>query len=550
MNLSELWRLSKKVYREIVFQSVFSLRTSGAMTWGGDVEKNINTLVKNAGTNTMFAKGMMALFIGSMGVLISFLGATSGIERELASVSSVSTMLSTVLFMIAFMGIQVATSFVSSRIADLLIAFPVSKRDVSKILLMCFIRIFDIPLITAAVVIPIAYGILYSSVSGALITLLSVIATEIFALTLAVSLALFFYSKVIGGSGKSKWGTLMRMVYMLVWIVPTFLLYSITSIAPQIVNLTKALTQSASYVLALLYPFSFSFLISFATFLKASDPIFLILSLGSSLVYFLLAAYFFKWLVKRVVKIGAGGALTVFREEVRDTFITPRSPWLGILKKDLMIASRSSSYFSILVMPVIQAAILGFSTRLIYAPSEVPTEFSLLSLLFLLVFTSVMVSLLPPTLLAIESTAYSYVGSLPLRRRSLVFAKTILSLASYIVSLFTLLVIILITAPNFASSLILGGGIYIFSVLSSIIFEIMLIVRMSGKTPFSGNLYPKLSSYILPMIIGTIISIIPAITFFVTIVFTLSEILSMVSLIVASILEFAIALTFLLRIKN
>ncbi|MGQ9479705.1 MAG: hypothetical protein ACUVQ0_06835 [Thermoproteota archaeon] len=550
MNLPELWRLSKKVYREIVFQSVFSLRTSGAVSWRGDVEKNINTLVKNAETNTMMSKYIMAFFIGFMGVFIPFLGGTPGIERELASVSGVSTMLSTVLFMIAFMGIQVATSFVSSRIADLLVAFPVSKRDVSKILLMCFIRIFDIPLITAVVIIPIAYGISYSSVSGALITLLSVIVTEIFALTLAVSLAFFFYSKVIRGGGKSKRGTLMRMVYMLVWIVPTFLLYSITSIAPQIVNLTKALTQSASYVLALLYPFSLSFLISFATFLKARDPTFLILSLGSSLVYFLLAAYLLKWLVKRIVKIGAGGVIKVFREEVEDTFIVPRSPWLGILKKDLMIASRSPSYFSILAMPIIQAVILGFSTELFYTSSNVSVGFSLLVFLPLLMMASVMVSFLPPTLLTIESTAYSYMWSLPLKKRSLFLAKTILSLSSYLVSLVILLTIMLLTTPNFASIFILIGGIYTFSMLSSIIFETMLIVRMFGRALPSGSLYSKLSSYILPVIISIIISIIPAVAYFMVMVITLSEIPSMVSFAVVSILEFVVALTVLLRIKN
>lgn len=549
MDLSELWRLSKEVYREIVFQSVFSLRTSGAVAWGGDAEKSINTLIKNAEINTKMSKYMMAFFISFMGVFTTFMGPTMGVERETASIYSVSTMLSMVLFTIAFMGIQVTTSFVSSRIADLLIAFPVSRRDVSKIILMCFIRIFDIPLIAAAIIIPISYGISYSSVPGALTTLLSIIVTEVFALTLAVFLALFFYSKVIRGGGKSKWSTFMRLIYMLVWIVPTFLLYSIMSIMPQIINLMKTITQDILYMLALLYPFSLGFLVSFTTFFTMGDSKIIILSLGSSLIYIILAIYFSRWLVKQIVKIGAGGVSTSFRKEVKDTFITPRSPWLGILKKDLMIASRSPSYFGILAMPAIQAVIFGFSTRTIYA-SKVPVGFSLFMFLPLLVMMSMMVSFLPPTLLAIEGTAYSYVGSLPLKKKSLLFAKTVLSFSSYLISLLILLVIMLFIAPNIVSIFLFLGGIYVFPILASIILEMMVIIRLSGGTLPSGNLYSKLSSYILPIVISIVISVIPTISYFLAMILKFSEIMCIISFLATALLEFATALIFLLRTKN
>lgn len=549
MELSELWKLSKEVYREIVFQSFFSLRTSGGMMWGGDVEKSINTLAKNAETNIKISKYMMAFTVCFLSVFMMVMGPNIGVEKELFSTSSVSMTLSIVLFMVAFMGIQVATSFVSSRIADLLAVFPISKRDVSKIILLCFIRIFDIPLIAAVLIIPIAYGISYSSVSGALTILISIIVTEVFALTLAVFLALFFYSKVIRGGGKSKWSMFMRLLSMLVWIIPTFLLYSIMSIAPQIINLIKTLSQGASYVLASLYPFSFGFLVSFTTFFKISDSKILVLSLGSSLIYILLAVYFSKWLVKRIVKIGFGGVSTFSREVAKDTFITPRSPWLGILKKDLMIASRAPSYFTILAMPVIQAVIFGFSTGTFYA-SEAPVGFSLFMFLPLLIMPSIMVSILPPTLLAIEGTAYSYVGSLPLKKKSLLFAKTILSFSSYLISLLILVVIMLLTVPKLVLAFMFLGGIYIFPVLSSIILEMLVIIRLFGGTLPSGNLYSKPVSYILPIVISIVILVIPVISFFLAMIVTFSESMSIISLLVAAILEFMIALIFLLRVKN
>ncbi|MEM2087595.1 MAG: hypothetical protein QXF52_02835 [Thermoproteota archaeon] len=297
--MSELWKLSKKVYREIVFQSIFSLRAGGTLPQGGDIEKNTYRFVKNAEINTMISKALMVFFIVFLGGFTSFLGGVVKVDKELASICGVSTMLSSILFMITFMGLQVATSLVSTKVADFLIPLPVSKKDVSKIILMCFIRIFDIPLVAAALIVPILYGVSYYSILGALTVLLGIIITEIFALALAVFLAISFYSKVIRGGGKSAWRMFMRIIYMLIWVVPTFLMYAITSFATQMLNLMGILTQSFSYLLASLYPFSLGFLVSFATFFNVSDSKILILSVGSSLIYFTLAAYSFRWLLKK-----------------------------------------------------------------------------------------------------------------------------------------------------------------------------------------------------------------------------------------------------------
>lgn len=214
-----------------------------------------------------------------------------------------------------------------------------------------------------------------------------------------------------------------------------------------------------------------------------------------------------------------------------------------------MIASRSLSCFSILVMPVIQAVIFGFSTRTIYA-SEASVGFSFFMFLPLLIITAMIISFLPPTLLAIEGTAYSYVGSLPLKKKELYFAKIILSLSPYLVSLLVLSVILLLTTLNLVSTFIILRGIYIFPVLSSIIFEILVIIKMLDRTLPSGNLYSRISSSLLPMVISILISVITAITYFIVMILTLSETLGVISLATVSVIEFIVALMFLLRIKN
>lgn len=545
MEILGLWRLSKRVYREIVFQSFFSLRVGGALPQKEGVEKSIAILVKNAEKNVLVSKFIMAFFIVFLGLFTFFSGALD-VDRELAAVYGVSTMLSTILFMIVFMGLQVATSFVSSRVADFLIPLPITKSDVSKTILMCFIRIFDIPLVAATLTVPISYGISYRSVSGSLIVFISVLITEVFALALAILLALSFYSKVARGVSRSLLGTLMRILYMFLWIIPTFIGYLITSFAMQMIGLMKALTQSFSYLLTSLYPFSLGFLVSFTTFLDISDIRILILSAVSSLAYFSLAAYSFKWLLKRMKGIGTAGVITVSRERVRDTFVKTNSPWLGIIKKDLRIALRSPSYFSILIMPVIQTVVFSVSLEFLYLSLS---EASLGFIPFFII-TLLMVLLLPPTLLAMESVAYSYVGSLPLNKRTLIFAKTFLSSASYLVSLLALSLIILMRAPGFVFTIMLFGFIYMMSVVASITIENMLLSRMFGKNVPSGNLYLKFYFYILPLIISFVIAIVPIIVYAVTLLLYASENLGMLSLSITSAFEFVAALLFLNKLKK
>ncbi|MGB9718686.1 MAG: hypothetical protein ACPL4E_09670 [Thermoproteota archaeon] len=546
MNTSELWRLSKKVYREVVFQSFFSLRLGGTLPQAGGAEKSILQLVRSAEWNSMLNKVIFAVFIGAIGVFTFFSGVLLQMDKGLAAACGVSSMLSIVLFMTVFMGLQVATSFVSSRVTEFLTPLPLSSRDVSKILLTCFIRIFDIPLIAAVLIIPVAYGVSYGSVTGALTVLLSVVVTEVFALAIAVLLALSFYSKVVKGGGGSSLKTLTRLFYMLVWIIPMFLMYAVTGFAIQMVNLMKTLTQSLSYLLTLIYPFSLGFLASFATFLRTDDPMVAALSVGSSILYLTLAAYSFKWLVKRVVGIGFGSVAAGSRVEVREVSINPGPPWLGVLKKDLRIASRSPSYFSVLMMPVIQIVIISL-TSLYPDMGSAPVESMPPILLPMFMFSLLMVLILPPLLLNTESMAYSYVGSLPLVRRTLILAKTILSSTVYLASLLVLLTITMLRAPGIVHVFTLFGGVFTFSVVASIIFETILLSRMFGRTIPSGNLYLKFYYYILPWILSYLIAMIPTLVYFIILFLTASFALGVAGLTATSILEFLVSVLLLVR---
>ncbi len=514
MKFSEIWRLSSKIYREVSFQSIFSLRVGSPLPQRG--RRDIGQLIRSARINTLVSKLLTTVFIGVFGFIV-FIPMTANApvpsaSRELTLVGSVSAFLAVVLFLIVFMGLQVSTAFVSSKVVEILSPLPLSKRDISNIVFLCFTRIFDIPLIAAIVVFIVAYLFVGGSILGCLISLVAVGSAEIFALTLTIGSARFFYTKVARGGGGSGWQSFLRFAFMLVWVVPTFAAYMAVNFAGQIVQSFASLTQSLSsllQILSLVFPFSWGFLVSYASFLGGFDPSILILSVASSIGYIALTYYCMKWVTGTVRKVGAEGIVTGLRELVKDTFIRPQVPWLGIIRKDLRVASRSPSYASLFLLPAMQTVILAISFSSI-------SDVGLSAALGILIGVSMITLLLPPTLLSIEGLASSYTRSLPMNRRTLVSAKTFLSTVTYLISLIVLYAVAFYLGRDF-SYILAFGAIHLFAIAAAVMLELTILIDRFWKEGFAvGNIYSRLSIYVLIFIPGFAVVLVPMIAMIVT----------------------------------
>jgi hypothetical protein len=457
----------------------------------------------------MVSKIIMSIFISIFGVMVffplSFRTSPFEISEELAVVGTVSAFLAVLMFLIVIMGLQVSTSFFSSEAVGLLNTLPLSKRDVSNVALLCFLRIFDLPLIIAVVGFPVAYVLFRGSVLGGLAALLSIGVTEVFALAMTTGLAKFFYARIAARSGRSKWKTLLRLVLMLVWILPSFGAYVVINFWIEIIQFFASFTQTIlalSYVIVVLYPFSFGFLVSYGTFAHGFSYASLAFAILSSLSYLAVAVYLVRWIAGAIRSIGAGRTMAASMEAVKDTLIQPLVPWLGIIRKDLRIASRAPSYASIFLLPAIQTVILAFS----FSSSG---ELGLTGTLGFITGMSLMTILIPPTLFSIEGLASAYTKSLPLKKRTLILSKTFLATLTYILSLLVIFMTMLLLQKN--SVLILTfGGVHVLAVASANMLEILLLVEKFWKEGFAlGNLYTRLSTYILILIPGGIAIFIP-----------------------------------------
>lgn len=517
MKFRQLWKLSSTVYKEMSFQSIFSLRAGSALPQRGTTD--VKRLVSNARVRMLISKLVTTLFIAVFGFTV-FLPMTAYVPsptppREVTIIGSVSAFLAVVLFLIVFMGLQVSTAFVSSKISDILGALPLSKREISNIIFLCFLRMFDIPLIAAIAVFLSAYFLVGGSILGGLFSLTAIVISEIFALALTIGSARFFYSRVAGGGGRSRWQTLVRFLFMIVWILPTFGAYLVISFAGSIVQSFASVTQTFSMILrflALIYPFSFGFLVSYATFFKVTDYVVLGFSIVSSVVYVIVAAFCLRWVTRTVRKIGGGETVATLRGIVKDTQIKPQIPWLGIIRKDLRIASRAPSFASLFLLPAMQTAILAISFSSF-------RDVGLSVTLGTLTGISMITLLLPPTLLSIEGLASMYTRSLPMEKRTLISAKTLLSIVTYMISLIVLFFVA--TYLNRDFSLILTyGAIHTLSVSAGIMLELTILTNKFWKEGFAvGNIYSRITTYVLILIPAFTIVMLPIIAAFVTFLF-------------------------------
>jgi predicted permease len=145
---------------------------------------------------------------------------------------------------------------------------------------------------------------------------------------------------------------------------------------------------------------------------------------------------------------------------------------------------------------------------------------------------------LPPTMFSIEGLASSYTRSLPLRKRTLILAKTLLALFIYIISIIALLVIALFLKKDFTMEIVFGA-LNLFSIASASMLELTILARKFWKEGFAlGNLYARLSTFILILVPGYIVAGIPMVAAFVT--YLLAENMVLQVFVTAALAEFAV----------
>jgi hypothetical protein len=219
------------------------------------------------------------------------------------------------------------------------------------------------------------------------------------------------------------------------------------------------------------------------------------------------------------------------RERVQDTFVRIQSPWLGIIRKDLRLALRTPSYASLFLLPAIQSVVIAMS----FSPFAENAFSTALGVLTGLTF---MTLLLPMTMFSMEGLAVAYVKSLPLKERTLILAKAFFSSSAYLISLAVFFLVSWILGKSLPYVLAFGL-LHTFSIAAACLLELMLLADKFWKRGSAiGNLYSKLSTYILIWVPGFIMALAPVVAS--TVVFLFNQSLALAIFFTVAFSEFTL----------
>ncbi len=447
MGWRNAWRLSRIGYREIAFQAIYAVRLGNVLPERQDADLKART-----DRRVLQSKVMVAALLGLMG----FAGA-GATDPRIAHVLApnappaiyVASLISGVLLLqMSFLwttGLQILPTFLASRVLPTLETLPISLGDRRKTGFLLYLRLFDLPALAVLIVTPLSFGWALGSPLAGLALLPGTVAAILLAFALALATGTYFVRRVQGSpAGLSS--TALRWLFLVLLAVPAFAIYAFISFSPEF--LAEFTTLSAHPTLALtglllVFPFPYGFLPSLvlpnaSTASLGLSPFNVGVLLLAAAAYVVPLTLLAQWLYAAPREYALAQPLVLTRRTnggpLRTGAVVP-----AVILKDLRVASRSPAYAFVVLLPLLDALVLGLSTFVGH-----PREQDVFRLGAAGVSTAALLAtFFGPAFFATEVMAYSYTRTLPLALRSLILGKVslvvlIYGLASVLVLAFTI----------------------------------------------------------------------------------------------------------------
>lgn len=517
--LKDLWKISRVVYRELLFQATM-LQSSSALTAYTEQQTeqattsrrpSVYELAKRTERSFVFFKVMTlivcASIVGSTIFFIIFYPAQVSAKERLVVTSL--ALLSAILisaFVLFFMIIIQASMLYSPRIYQPLLMLDLSDREISKILALAFFRMFDAYLIGSLIISLIAFIMLGKALAG-LIYAIFLGATYILILWLVVAVSRKF--RGFSAPAKTKTQQVARILlilgYVLVFSLFYVIPYAVYNILPIVIDAFSAIPETYQRVLINIPPLSATYLVA-SFYVGEINTQSLMLPLASSVIYLLLSVYSLRALFNALASIPYLTLQAPTRTEVPPTvsatMITAkiRSPLWGHVIKDLRLTLRDPNYAIVLFFGPIILIVYTLAYSLLKQPTS-----SLVSMVYIATILTLSQS---PSLLLVEKRGLDYLLSLPVSYRDIAKSKASLMTLSYAGLALSTIVIFAILELRYA---ILGCGLLLnligaFTYSYKIIRKILYYVLETGKS----LLIMTKASFMLYLIgLGALFGVIP-----------------------------------------
>ena len=515
MDWRERLRLSNCLYREVTFQAIYALK-SGNVFFSGDRKR------EQEGPAVAQRRVLQSKLTVAVLFMLTFLASAFALRygREFFPTTlsalyfdgTIISLVLVVLFSLVWItGLQVALPFVSSQATTALLVLPVTEEDAAWVSFLAFLRLFDAPLLTALIFFPMAVGLALSSVLAGAAVLPGVLATEVLALALSLLTAKFFSRSVSGASGGSLRSLAVRWLYLVLWTIPSLVITIFITFSVQIITalgdweLNAPLTLQAVFAL---FPFPFGLLAaSFATPSVAGGPSNSV-TIALALVYFAVVAVSVRWILRAPLALSRITTVSNARRLAGTRLIVTR-PSMAILKKDLRIASRTPAYAFLLLLPLLDAFVLGLFT---YLGSPAPI------LAQRYAFAGVTVAVLlatffGPVFFATEVIGFSLTRTLPLSQRTLILSKTSLIALVYLMA-FGVVAVLVASRVNDFPAFVLFAVIELPAVIAAAFLEIGVLLERAKRTGVPiASLYSGAWWTTLVVVPGLVVSVAPLVLY-------------------------------------
>jgi predicted permease len=439
-------RLSEIAYLELSFQAVYALRQGNVLA--AEAPREPGELANTARRRVAQSKFLVSLLIvllvgGSMLTLTSiverlFFGplVVTPISLSLYTGTVIAGLLLLELSFLWMVGLQSLPTFLGSQILPVLETLPISEKKLNRVALLVMLRLFDAPAVTALVLTPIALGIALDSALAGLLVLPGVVIVIVLAMGLSLRTGRFFVQHVQGSRGGLR-ASVLRWFYLLLWAVPAFGIYGFVAFGPQIIHGLAYLSQAAPGALGsllLVFPFPFGIVPLFG--LSGPASIFNLPGGNPWTITLVAVAYggltlgVAWWLRTAPRALSRLSPEVEITDERKGAELRPVGPPAAILLKDLRTASRTPGYAFVILLPLIDAVVIGLSSYIGAPPPRSVFDLAAAAVST----TAILATFFGPAFFATEVMGYSYTRTLPLTNRSMLFGKSSLIVLIYVVA--------------------------------------------------------------------------------------------------------------------
>ena len=515
MKTADAWRLSAVPYSEMAFRSI--LQNSSNMWWGsfgrGSSEASgREDLVKRALRIARFDKLVITVFvIAAAGApfLPQALGASYGIS------ASVTLSLAVSFALIVLYGVQTLSSFVTSGPSPVLSTLPLMREDVSLVNLLSFVRTSDY-LVVGSVACQIFFvSLVTGSALSGLFMLLAGAVNSVLGVGVSLWLSSVFYRNILG-SKQGKRGGALRLAMLLAWGVVVLGIGVLFAGAGYLIPLVQSVVASpdalTGSILSLVYPFSLG--ISVGSIAHGFAPTLVEkLALGATVAYLLIAVAVSRWSMSSVASFPEGASGSAEGERTRDTSVPLHEPVTAYALKDLRAASANLTSAFLFALPTFETLII------LLIRAFLPTLGA--STILVAMTLGGMVSLvLPLVLVSTEGTGFDFAKTMPLKMKTIVFSKALITTAVFIPAVAVVYVESLLKplASPFSIMIPLSS---ILAVAAASILEVRLFLGFAprGRATFALQEFGRMAA-------GAGLVLLPATIYTISYIFTFNHVMA------------------------